>query len=396
MTKSQKAICMFLCLCMFVGFAAYLPVFFWASQKPERESGILAQMLPLMTYCKTKSAMEPLTEDERTYTAIVEANQAYLAQQVIGENDRGQEETAESLETPEEQGEESAQEIVQEPEPTPAPQQTEETVSQSTPTQRSPAVEIAREKLEDYEYLIDNFFIVDANTATNSDQISASALLDKDMSLPQDTAAPQILIYHSHSQETYADSVAGDPGTSIVGVGDTLVSILQETYGYGVIHVTDSFDVVNGEIDRSGAYDYSRAKVEQLLAENPSVQVTIDLHRDGVPEDRHLVTEVDGKPTAQIMFFNGLSYSAKNGNIEYLPNPNIAENLAFSFQLQLASAQYFPGFNRPIYLSSLRYNLHLRPRALLIEVGAQNNTVEEARNAMAPLAWILNKVLKGE
>ncbi len=379
MTKSQKAICMFLCLCMFMGFVAYQP-----------------RMLPLMTYCRSKSAIKPQTEDERTYAAIVEANQAYLAQQVIGENEKGQQ-AADSLETPEEPAEEAPQETVEEPEVTPEQsEESEETASGAAPAERLAAVEIAREKLEDYEYLIDNFFIVDANTTTNSDQINAGALLDKDMSLPPDAAAPQILIYHSHSQEMYADSVAGDPNTSIVGVGDTLASILQEAYGYGVIHVTDSFDVVNGEIDRSGAYDYSRAKVEQVLAENPSVQVTIDLHRDGVPEERHLVTEVDGKPTAQIMFFNGLSYSAKNGNIEYLPNPNIAQNLAFSFQLQLASARYFPGFNRPIYLSSLRYNLHLRPRALLIEVGAQNNTVEEAKNAMTPLAWILNKVLKGE
>ena len=179
-------------------------------------------------------------------------------------------------------------------------------------------------------------------------------------------------------------------------MGEVLASLLQENYGFGVIHVTDTFDVVNGEIDRSSAYDYARETVEQVLKEHPSVEVVIDLHRDGVAEDRHLVTEVNGEPTAQIMFFNGLSYSAQNGAIAYLPNPNIAENLAFSFQMELASKEYFPGLCRAVYLSSLRYNLHLKPRATLIEVGAQTNTVEEAKNAMIPLSWILNKVLKGQ
>ena len=82
--------------------------------------------------------------------------------------------------------------------------------------------------------------------------------------------------------------------------------------------------------------------------------------------------------------------------MDYLPNPYIQDNLAFSFQLEMQAAQYYPDFYRGIYLSGLRYNLHLRPRALLLEVGAQTNTVEEVRNAMEPFADILNKVLSGE
>ena len=50
---------------------------------------------------------------------------------------------------------------------------------------------------------------------------------------------------------------------------------------------------------------------------------------------------------------------------------------------------------RKIYLKGLRYNLHLRPRSSLIEVGAQTNTYEEARNAMEPLAELLDMVLQG-
>ena len=51
---------------------------------------------------------------------------------------------------------------------------------------------------------------------------------------------------------------------------------------------------------------------------NPTIEVAIDLHRDGVAEGTHLVTEVNGKPTAKIMYFNGLSRSRTNGDIDYL------------------------------------------------------------------------------
>ena len=207
---------------------------------------------------------------------------------------------------------------------------------------------------------------------------------------------PQILIYHSHTQETFADSREGVVEDSIVGVGNYLAEILTETYGYQVLHVTEEFDLAGGVLDRNKAYDYARPYIEQILKENPSIEVVIDLHRDGVAEDRRLVTEINGKPTAQIMFFNGLSYTASGGPVDYLPNPYIQDNLAFSFQMEYQAAQYYPDFYRGIYLSGLRYNLHLCRRAVLLEAGAQTNTVQEVKNAMEPFADILNRVLTGE
>lgn len=146
-------------------------------------------------------------------------------------------------------------------------------------------------------------------------------------------------------------------------MGDHLAELLEKTYGYRVLHVTDAFDMMGGQLDRSKAYDYARASIEKVLEENPSVEVVIDLHRDGVPDDRHLVTEIDGKPTAQLLFYNGLSYTVNQGAVSYLPNPYIEENLAFSFQLEYQAAQYYPKLYRGIYLAGLRYNLHLKPRA---------------------------------
>lgn len=253
-------------------------------------------------------------------------------------------------------------------------------------------VQIDRTQLADYETLVRNFYAIDANTMAGSDQLSVEKLLGMDITLPQEGDGPQILIYHTHSQEAFADSVPGDVNTGIVGVGECLTKILTEQYGYRVLHNTGQYDVET----RDNAYSRALPAVEQILAENPSIQVIIDLHRDEVAEETKLVTDIQGRPTARFMFFNGLSRTRKTGDIDYLANENQEANLAFSFQMQLKAAEYYPGLTRRIYLKGYRYNMHLRPRTLLVELGAQNNTVEEAINACDPLAHILDMVLKGE
>ena len=247
------------------------------------------------------------------------------------------------------------------------------------------------EDLQDYEDLVKAFYAVDSTTKAGGDLLNVEELLSKDMRIGQSTENPQILIYHTHSQEAFADSVPGDESTSIVGVGEYLASILRERYGYHVMHFTESFD----KESRDYAYGNSLPVIEKLLEDNPDIEVVIDLHRDAMPEDRRLVMDLQGRPTAQIMFFNGLSRTAK-GEIEYLENPYLSDNLAFSFQMQAACNEYYPGLARRIYLKAYRYNMHLCPKTLLIEMGAQNNTVEEMMNACDPLAHVLDLVLSGE
>lgn len=254
-----------------------------------------------------------------------------------------------------------------------------------------PVVSYSREKLNDFDYLLQNFYQVDSTTTIAADQLNVNALLGKDVRLSHDASTPQILIYHTHSQEGYVDSVPGDPATSVMGLGDYLTRILTEQYGLNVIHHTGQYDVGG----REHAYSNAAPALEQILAENPSIEVVIDLHRDGVREDTRLVTDIGGMEMAQIMFFNGLSRTTSTGEIDYLYNPYIADNLAISFQMQLTAAEYYPGLARRIYLKGYRYNMHYCPKTLLIEVGAQTNTVQEAMNAMVPLADILNKVLTG-
>lgn len=247
------------------------------------------------------------------------------------------------------------------------------------------------EQLANFDFLRDQFFIEDETVLARADILDGTVLAEKDLTLSGE-GDPLVYIYHTHSQEGYADSKSGDASMSVIALGDRLTEILTEEYGLSVLHNPYAYDMVEGEEERSRAYNYAKADPEKVLEEHPSIQVIIDLHRDAVPEEMHLVTEIDGKPTAKIMFFNGLSEN-REGEMESLPNPYREDNLAFSLQMMLNAEAYYPGFMRGIYLKCYRYNLHFRPRSVLVEVGAQNNTFEEAMNAMEPLADIMTRVI---
>ena len=396
MTRFQRAVCVILCLC-FLGVLAVMPEPFSLWKNMENAY----RQLPLYCFLEKKAQNAGTRGDEETNELIVAKNGEYLANMVSEENHSVPTGTVAPA-SAEASTPKATPTLLPETTPSlsdsadisPQPEQ-ESTSAASDMVLPHPEIDLSAEKLADFDYLLNHFYIVDEGTATNADQLDAGRFLSTDLTMKQDASLPQILIYHSHSQETFSDSREGEQADTVVGVGDYLTSLLTETYGYNVIHVTEAFDVINGEEDRNRAYDYAREYLEQVLEENPSVEVVIDLHRDGVSEERRLVTDINGKPTAQIMFYNGLSYTVNHGPVEYLPNPYIEENLAFSFQLEYEAAQYYPDFYRGIYLAGLRYNLHLRPKALLLEAGAQTNTVQEVKNAMEPFADILNRVLKG-
>lgn len=246
------------------------------------------------------------------------------------------------------------------------------------------------EGLKEYKNLIATFYAIDANTSSNADQLNLDVLLGKDMTIDKDLGPYQILIYHSHSKEAFVDSREGVREDTIVGVGERLTQLLTE-YGYSVLHHTAEYDTF-----RDDAYAVALPEMEKLLKENPSIQVVIDLHRDAGVKGVKRVVEMDGKECATFMLFNGMSYNRKTGSIKYLENPNLADNLSFSFQVQVKAGQYYPGLTRKIYLKGYRYNMHLMPKTLLIELGDSNNTVQQAMNTCEPLAHILHMVLSGE
>lgn len=315
-------------------------------------------LIPLGNYVTEREAAELLTEDEATYAILAkkqaeEENSVDENGQLIGKD------------------------------------KSEETRQASVPM-----MDLSMERLNDFEYLVSNFYTVDSVTYINPSELNASELLGKDLRIDLSTGGSKILIYHTHSQETFADS-DNDPSTSIVGIGRYLTEILNNKYKIPTMHHEGVYDLINGKLDRSEAYEFAKPEVEQILAENPSIEVVIDLHRDGVADTTHLVTEINGKPTAQIMFFNGLSRTRVNGDLVGMANPYLQDNLAFSLQMKIAAETKYPGFARRNYLRGYKYNMDLMPRMLLIEAGAQTNTVEEMRNAMEVLADLLNSVLTG-
>ena len=110
------------------------------------------------------------------------------------------------------------------------------------------------EKLSDYEYLLGNFYTVDSSTMADPELINAQKLMAKDLKIDSSSDGPKVLIYHTHSQEAFADSVAGDVNTTIVGIGSYLAEILNQKYGIETIHHTGVYDYVDGKLDRSKAY----------------------------------------------------------------------------------------------------------------------------------------------
>lgn len=247
---------------------------------------------------------------------------------------------------------------------------------------------------EEFLELLNQYFSMDAATTIDSSRLN-NRLFDVDLTLDPESPGPEILIYHSHSQEGFTDTVEGDDTTTIVGVGDYLTELLRENYGYEVIHDRNVYDLVNGVLDRNLAYDYSARAVETWLQKYPQIQVVIDLHRDGV-DGKKFVINHQGKETARLMFILGMSRTADQQDISYLPNPYIEENMAFALQMQKKAQEHIPGLMRNIYLMAYRFNLHYRPRSILLEAGTQLNTLQEEKNAMEVFAEILDMELKGK
>lgn len=362
-------------------YRTYLPVFSFIEDgmRKERDGTVVMQpfvdFFPLYEYAALHFESPTQTESQSIIDEIIEGEELH---------DKEQEELdldTDLIEAIRKENEDSKQ------------KEKEEQQEEVEFAEADKVLSIDREALQDFDRLVKDFYAVDSTTYIGRDQLDVNKLSGKDMTLQQtDNSVPQILIYHTHSQESFVDSVPGDDMTTIMGAGERLAQVLRDKYGFNVIHYAGKFDVES----RDYAYSNAAPALEALLQENPSIEVIIDLHRDEVPADRKLVTDIGGRPTAKFMFFNGLSRTNKTGEIEYLQNPNLDENLAFSFQMQMVSNEYYPGITRKIYLKGYRYNMHYRGKTLLIELGAQTNTVEEIMNACDPLAHILSLVLTGE
>jgi len=193
-------------------------------------------------------------------TEALKAQIAAAVMQVQAENGAGKKETEVTAETPR-PSVTPVQEEKLSPEPTKAPSATPvpspvpserplpsltPEVVEETAVQPHPVADLSPEALANPDYFKGEFFIEDKNVSIKEGLLNAAKFLEKDMTLKQDASAPQILIYHSHSQEAFIDSREGKVEDTIVGVGDYLKSILEEKYGYHVMHVKEEFDMAGG------------------------------------------------------------------------------------------------------------------------------------------------------
>ena len=202
-----------------------------------------------------------------------------------------------------------------------------------------------------------------------------------DLSLPAD--GPQVLILHTHTSEAYTPDgqdhyiASGTARTedlnyNIVRVGDRLAETLQ-TQGLTVLHDRTIYDYPS----YTGSYSRSGAAVEAALAANPTIRIVIDLHRDALSDSRVVyktLSEIPDAPCAQVMLLVGTCGSG-------LEHPDWERHLRLAVYLQNAVDQEHPTLMRPIALVNERYNQHLAPGALLIEVGSSGNTLQEALRA---------------
>ena len=223
-------------------------------------------------------------------------------------------------------------------------------------------------------------------------------LLQRESVLDFDQDGPTVLIVHTHTSEAYTMEAGWeydenetartqDTEYSVVRVGRVLAEGL-EARGISVLHDTSFNDYPS----YNGAYNSTLKKIQQWVEEYPTIQMVIDIHRDaganadGTPV-RHAVT-LDGQETAQLMLVVGTDQGG-------LSHPNWQDNLSWALKLQAVLERWWPGLCRNLDLRTERFNQHMTPGSLLIEVGSSGNTLKEALAAAELLADGLADLIEG-
>ena len=230
-------------------------------------------------------------------------------------------------------------------------------------------------------------------------QPDKQALLTRPSALSLSDDGPAVLIVHTHSSEAYtmeagfeyqeSDALRTlDEQYSVIRVGDEIADILTEA-GISVLHDTQPNDYPN----YNGAYERMRQTIEGYLAEYPSIQMVLDIHRDAA-EDADgspvaLTAEADGEACAELMLVVGTDEGG-------LSHPDWQENLANALKIQTLLNRSAPGLCRNLNLRTERFNQHETPGSLLVEVGASGNTLAEALRSTRILGQALAVFLRGQ
>lgn len=210
---------------------------------------------------------------------------------------------------------------------------------------------------------------------------------------------PQVLIMHTHTCESFMDEDLGyyyesfysrntDNKYNVTQVGDAIEAKLKAA-GIGVIHDTTKHD----DPSYNGSYNRARNTIQKNLKKYPSIQVVLDIHRDGLMKDTKEKIKptcvINGQKAAQIMIISGCD---TDGSLAF---PDWEYNLRLALRLQQSAENMYPGITRPLYFSQTKYNMDMTHGSLLIEVGSDSNTLQEAVRTGGYLGDILVDVLNG-
>ncbi len=259
---------------------------------------------------------------------------------------------------------------------------------------------------DDEKYPVTEFTTTKGNQSYQNIQIKNASSADIDIKAElagklgftiEDTDEPQVLIYHTHTSESFLKYDTGyfyegfyprttDTSQNVCAVGEEIAKQLNKA-GIKTIHDTTVHDYPS----YNGAYDRSLDTINDYLKKYPSIKVVLDIHRDGIGTDTAKskpVFTVNGKKAAQVMILAGYNYDGSDefSDWEY--------NLRFALQIQNTASQMYPDMMRPIYFADFMYNMNVNTGSLLIEIGAESNTVEEVRYSGYLLGKVLCKTLK--
>ncbi len=229
--------------------------------------------------------------------------------------------------------------------------------------------------------------------------LNAQGYLDQGMPFAlTDTGQPQVLIVHTHATECYLDGDYGyyissastrstDNTKNTVRVGEVLAGVLNQA---GIVTINDATQ--HDYPNYTGSYTRSAATIEEYLEKYPSIQVVIDLHRDAIGGGDSAKIKptavVGGKKAAQVMILAG----CETGSVENFPNWQ--ENLRFCLQLQRQLETDYGDLARPLLLKACKYNFDILPGSILVEVGTDANTLEEAEYSATLLGQALVQIIK--
>lgn len=264
------------------------------------------------------------------------------------------------------------------PQPTPSPEPTQTPEPQPAQEEQKPVEEVS---------------VAKGMSISNSANIAVDPqeLINEALGFSLDSDGPQILIVHTHTTESFTNddkakytATDSDRSTNeeenISAVGRAMCEVFEQR---GIQYIHDA--TVHDYPSYNGAYNRSKATVLANLEKYPSIKIVLDVHRDGIVRSDgtkvKVASDINGTKAAQCMFVVG-------SNVELTHN-NWRENMKLACKLQNKANEMYPGLMRPINLRAERFNQQLSKGALILEVGSNGNTLEEAKTGAKYMADVI-------